>query len=76
MFKNEENRFIGKISTCALENIDVNYSSAGPFATFDDGAPVEIALQLRFIEVDTITKEAYEDDAGGIDTSYSDGPSF
>ena len=76
MFKNEENRFIGKISTCALENIDVNYSSAGPFATFDDGAPVEIALQLRFIEVDTITKEAYEDDANEVDTSYSDGPSF
>jgi hypothetical protein len=76
MFKNEENRFIGKISTCALENIDVNYSSAGPFATFDDGAPVEIALQLRFIEVDTITKEVYEDDAGGVDSSYSDGPSF
>jgi len=76
MFKNEENRFIGKISTCALENIDVNYSSAGPFATFDDGAPVEVALQLRFIEVDTLTKEAYEDDAGAVDTSYSDGPSF
>jgi len=76
MFKNEENRFIGKLSTCALENIDVNYSSAGPFATFDDGAPVEIALQLRFIEVDTITKEVFEGDGGNVDTSYADGPSF
>lgn len=61
MFKNNENRFIGKISTCVLENIDVNYSSAGPFATFDDGAPVEVNLQLRFSEVDTLTREMFDE---------------
>jgi hypothetical protein len=63
MFKDSENKFIGKISTCVLENIDVNYSSAGPFATFDDGAPVEIYLQLRFREVDTLTRELFEEGA-------------
>jgi hypothetical protein len=63
MFKDSENKFIGKISTCVLENIDVNYSSAGPFATFDDGAPVEINLQLRFREVDTLTRELFEQGA-------------
>lgn len=61
MFKSNENKFIGKISTCVLENIDVNYSSAGPFATFDDGAPVEVNLQLRFTEVDTLTREVFEE---------------
>lgn len=76
MFKDQENPFIARISTCVLENIDVNYSSAGPFATFEDGSPVEIALQLRFVEVDTLTKEIYEDGSGGVDTSFSDGPSF
>jgi hypothetical protein len=68
MFRNEENKFIGKISTCVLANIDVNYSSAGAFTTFDDGAPVEIQLQLRFTEVDTLTREMFEltkeDEAG------------
>jgi hypothetical protein len=68
MFRNEENKFIGKISTCVLSNIDVNYSSAGAFTTFDDGAPVEIQLQLRFTEVDTLTREMFEltkeDEAG------------
>jgi hypothetical protein len=63
MFKDSENKFIGKISTCVLENIDVNYSSAGPFATFDDGAPVEINLQLRFREVDTLTRELFDQGA-------------
>jgi hypothetical protein len=55
-FKNQENKFIGRISTCVLENIDINYSSAGQYATFNDGAPIEINMQLRFKEVDIITR--------------------
>lgn len=56
-FKNAENKNIGRISTCVLQGIDVNYSSSGPFATFDDGAPVEISLMLRFQEVDVLTRD-------------------
>lgn len=55
-FKNEENKYIGRISTCVLVNIDVNYSSAGQWATFVDGHPVEITVTLRFSEVDIITR--------------------
>lgn len=55
-FKNEENKFIGRISTCVLDNIDINYSSAGQYATFNDGSPIEINMQLRFKEVDIITR--------------------
>jgi hypothetical protein len=74
MFKNEENKFIGKISTCVLQNIDVNYSSAGQFATFSDGSPVEINLQLRFIEVDTLTRQMF--DRYNNDTIYDNMASF
>lgn len=56
-FKNEENKYIGRISTCVLENIDVNYSPLGQYSTFIDGAPVEVNLQLRFKEVDIITRD-------------------
>jgi hypothetical protein len=56
-FKNAENKNIGRISTCVLEGVDVNYSSSGQFATFDDGAPVEISLMLRFKEVDILTRD-------------------
>lgn len=56
-FKQQENDYLGRISTCVLENIDVNYSSAGQYATFYDGAPVEINMQLRFKEVDIITRD-------------------
>jgi len=76
MFRDKENPFIARISTCVLENIDVDYASSAPFATFEDGSPTEIGLQLRFTEVDTLTKEIFEDSSGGVNTSFSDGPSF
>ncbi|CAB4124120.1 Baseplate tail-tube protein gp48, T4-like virus [uncultured Caudovirales phage] len=56
-FLNNVNPFIGRISTCVLENIAVNYSSAGQFSTFNDGMPVEISLQLTFKEADIITRD-------------------
>jgi len=56
-FGNVDNQFISQISTCVLEAIDVNYAGAGQFATFDDGAPVDISVQLRFREGEIITRE-------------------
>jgi hypothetical protein len=46
-----------KISTCVLQGIDVNYGSAGQWAAFRDGMPVEISMQLRFKEVEIMHKE-------------------
>lgn len=60
-FKQEENPFIAKISTCVLEAIDVNYSGSGQFASFTDGMPVSIAMQLRFKEADIIYRELVEE---------------
>lgn len=42
---------------CALQGVDVNYSTTGQFATFKDGMPVEIAIQLRFAELQALNKE-------------------
>lgn len=57
MFSNQPNTYLPKLSTCVLENINVNYSQAGQFATFEDGMPVEIGLELRFIEVDIMYRQ-------------------
>ena len=59
-FKDKENPFIGKISTCALVNVTVDYNRSPPFASFGDGSPVHIQLQLRFREVDVLTRELIE----------------
>lgn len=50
-----------KIDNCFLEGVDANYATAGQFATFKDGMPVEIALQLRFKEIQIITKKKIVD---------------
>jgi hypothetical protein len=59
-FKNAENPTIARVSTCALENIIVNYNGGSQFATFDDGAPVHINIQLTFTEVDIMTRQLIE----------------
>lgn len=59
-FMNKENDSIFKISTCVLTNISSNYSGAGQFATFEDGFPAEITMQLMFTEADIIYRELIE----------------
>lgn len=56
-FMNKENLAIPRISTCALNNISVDYNHSAPFATFNDGFPLHINMQLQFKEVDVITRE-------------------
>jgi hypothetical protein len=51
------NANLPQISTCVLQGIDVNYGSAGQWSAFRDGMPVEIAMQLRFKEVEIMHKE-------------------
>lgn len=56
MYGDSENPNIPKVSTCVLQGIDVNYASAGQWTTFANGMPVEIAMQLRFKEVEIMHK--------------------
>lgn len=51
-----ENRHIPKISTCVLEQIDVNYAPQGPYATFSNGHPVGVMIQLAFKEIEVVHK--------------------
>lgn len=57
MFGSSRNPKLPKIATCVLQGIDINYGSAGQWAAFEDGMPVEIALQLRFKEVEVMHKK-------------------
>ena len=59
-FNNTDNTNLFNLSTCVLTGISTNYSSAGQFATFDDGMPVEISLQLQFKEADVIYRDLIE----------------
>lgn len=56
MYGDTINPNLPKISTCVLQGIDINYASAGQWTTFHNGMPVEIAMQLRFKEVEIMHK--------------------
>ena len=59
MYRNKENTQLHRISTCALTDLKVTYGSDGQMTSFrdSDGAPNEIALQLSFTELETLTTD-------------------
>ena len=61
MYKDAENDFFNKISTCVLEDMNVEYGG-DIFATFENGAPVEVNMTLRFKELELVTKERIVED--------------
>lgn len=55
-YQGKENRFINKISTCVMTDMDVKYGGEY-FSSFKDGAPAEISMTLSFRELELLTKE-------------------
>lgn len=56
---NKDQTWINKIKTCALTNCQVNYTPAGNYATFYDGAMTAYELTLSFSELDPIFEDDY-----------------
>jgi len=54
--ESKENTFYNKIATCVLEDCNVNYAPSG-VKSFDDGAPTQISMTLRFMETEMLTKQ-------------------
>jgi hypothetical protein len=61
--KNKEHRYINKIKTCALQNCVVNYTPAGNYATYEDGAMTQYDITLSFGEIEPL----FDDDYGQSD---------
>ena len=51
-----ENPNLPKISTCVMENLDVDYAPTGIYSTFSNGYPVSVRLTMRLKEVEVIHK--------------------
>lgn len=52
---------MGKISTCVLENVTVDYGPTGS-AFYPDGSPVHARLTLQFRELEYITKDLIQEE--------------
>ena len=57
---NMEHPFLNKFKLCALSDISINYTASGTYATYSDGTPVHIRMQLTFKEMNPIYAEDYD----------------
>jgi hypothetical protein len=66
MIGTEEHPWINKIKECALTSFNVNYTPAGNYATFYDGAMTQYDLTMQFSELEPV----YDDDYGKGSTTF------
>ena len=58
---NRDHPFLNSIKDCALTGMTVNYTNSGTYATYGDGTPVSIQMNLTFKELNPIYHEDYMD---------------
>lgn len=60
--------FLNKFKLCALQSASVNYTGDGTYATYYDGTPVSMTLDLSFQELSPVYNEDYDlrDNIGGV----------
>ena len=66
LHKGKDHPFLNRIKDCALTAMSVNYTNSGTYATYDDGTPVSIRMNLTFKELNPIYFEDYADGVGGV----------
>lgn len=57
--------YLNRFKLCALTNMSVNYTGEGNYATYSDGAPVSMIMDLAFQELSPVYQEDYNG-VGGV----------
>ena len=58
----KDHPFLYKIKQCALTSMNVNYDASGAYATYVDGTPVKMTMQLSFRELSPVYSEDYKNE--------------
>lgn len=69
LHKGQTHPYINRIKTCALQNCVVNYTPAGNYATYEDGAMTQYDLTLTFGEIEPLFDDDYTELDGDADTT-------
>jgi hypothetical protein len=59
MYGSKEHPYIGQIKECGLQNLAVNYTPEGQYATYHDGPMVSYEIQMTFQELEPVFNEDY-----------------
>ena len=62
--------FLNSFKLCALTAMTVNYTNAGTYASYSDGTPVAIRLNMTFKEINPIYNEDYLQPEAGSGVGY------
>ena len=71
-YKNTTHPFLNSFKHCALTGMTVNYTQSGTYATYHDGTPVNLRMNLTFKELNPI----YQEDYMGLETNDDLGVGF
>ena len=56
--------YLNRFKQCALLDISVNYTGEGTYATYDDGTPVSMIMDLTFRELEPVYDSDYYNGSG------------
>ena len=56
-----DHSFLHKFKQCVLQDLAVNYTGEGNYATYDDGTPISMIMDLTFKELEPIYDIDYDD---------------
>ena len=56
----QDHPFLNSFKMCALTGMNVNYTNAGAYASYEDGTPVSIRMNLTFKELNPVYSEDYD----------------
>lgn len=72
----KDHPWINKFKECALTNCSVNYTPAGNYATYDNGAMTMYEITLNFSELEPIFDDDYGNTAGDPATDIQQGVGY
>ena len=56
----QDHPFLNSFKMCALTGMNVNYTNTGTYASYEDGTPVSVRMNLTFKELNPIYSEDYD----------------
>ena len=67
---NKPHPFLNRFKDCALTDMSVNYTGENVYATYHDGTPISMTMDLTFKELIPIYQADYKDGADLVDENY------
>ena len=62
--------FLNQFKMCALTNCATTYTGDGAYATYHDGTPISMTMNLSFQELTPVYNEDYDNEDGAIGVGY------